>query len=53
MKNKTTNAVKQAIIKIQEAIEILENVKNDNEQVDETKDALGYAIADLEQELNS
>ena len=53
MKHETENAVKLAMIKIQEAIDLLENVKGDNDEVDEVCDELGYKIADLEFELNS
>ena len=53
MKHKTENAVKLAMIKIQEAIELLEKVKGDNDEVDEVRDELGYKIADLEFILNS
>lgn len=53
MKSKTITAAKQAMALIQEAIDLLENVKGDNEQIDETAEALGFAIADLEYELNS
>ena len=53
MKHETENAVKLAMIKIQEAIDLLENVKGDNDEVDEVYDELGYQIANLEFELNS
>ena len=53
MKSKTINATKQALKKIQEAIDLLEEVKGDNEQIDETAESLGFAIADLEFEINS
>lgn len=46
------NAVKQAMVKLQEAMDILEKVKGDNEQVDDTADAIGFAFADLEYEVN-
>ena len=52
MKSTTKNAVKKAMIKLQEAIDILEKVKGDIEQVDETADAIGFAFADLEYEIN-
>lgn len=53
MKNTTRNVAKQAMTKIQEAIDLLESVKGDNEQIDDTADSLGFAIADLEFEVNS
>lgn len=53
MKHETENAVKLAMIKIKEAIDLLEKVKGDNDEVDEVCDKLGYKIADLEFELNS
>ena len=52
MKNTTKNAVKQAMIKLKEAIDILEKVKGDNEQIDESADSIGFAVADLEYEIN-
>ena len=53
MKNTTRNAVKKVMNKIQEAMDLLEKVKGDNENIDETADAIGYAYADLEFEVNS
>jgi hypothetical protein len=53
MKHETKKAVKLAMIKIQEAIDLLETVKGDNDEVDEVCDGLGYKIADLEFEINS
>lgn len=53
MKSTTENAAKQAMIKIQEAINLLEKVKGDNEEIDEVSEQLGYKIADLEYEVNS
>lgn len=53
MKHKTKNAVKLVMIKIQEAIDLLENVKGDNNEVDEVCDELSYKLADLEFELDN
>jgi len=53
MKNTTRNAVKKVMNKLQEAMDLLEKVKGDNENIDETADAIGYAYADLEFEVNS
>ena len=53
MKSKTRTAAKQVMALIQEAIDLLEDVQGDNEQIDETAEALGFVIADLEHELNS
>jgi len=53
MKNSTINAAKQAMIKLQEAMDLLEKVKGDNENIDDTAYAIGYAFADLEYEVNS
>ena len=53
MKNTTRNAVKKVMNKLQEAMDLLEKVKGDNENIDETADAIGYAYAYLEFEFNS
>ena len=53
MKNTTRNAVKKVMNNLQEAMDLLEKVKGDNENIDETADAIGYAYADLEFEVNS
>ena len=53
MKSVTKTACKKAMGLIQEAIDILEKVKGDNEEVDATADNLGFAFADLEYEVNS
>jgi hypothetical protein len=52
MKHKTEQAVKLAMIKIQEAIDLLETVKGYNDEIDEVCDELRYKIADLEHEIN-
>jgi phosphopantetheine adenylyltransferase len=51
MKSTTKNAIKQAMLKLEEVIEILEKVKGDNEQIDDTTDAIGFCLADLEYEI--
>jgi len=53
MKQETINAVKKAMILLNEAIDVLERVKGDNDEVDEVTNSLGYKIADLEYEINS
>jgi hypothetical protein len=53
MEKETENAVKLAMIKIQEAIDLLEKVKGENDEVDEVCDDLGCRYADLECEINS
>ena len=53
MKTKLENTVKKAMSNIQEAITLLESVRGQNEQVDETCDNIGFAFADLEYEVNS
>jgi len=53
MKNTTRSAVKKVMNKLQEAMDLLEKVKGDNENIDETADSIGYAYADLEFEVNS
>lgn len=52
MKNSTRKTVKQAMNKIQEAIDLLEKVKGENENVDDTAENIGFAYADLEYEVN-
>jgi hypothetical protein len=52
MRQKTENVVKLAMIKIQEAIDLLETVKGDNDEVDEVCNDLGFKYADLEYEIN-
>ena len=53
MENETRKAVKKAMIKIDEIIDLLEKVKGDNEEIDAVCDNLVYCYADLEYELNS
>jgi len=53
MKADTRSAIKKAMNLIQEAIDVLENVQGDSEEIDETAEALGFAYADLEFEINS
>lgn len=53
MTHKTENAVKQAMVKIQEAIDLLKKVKGDSDEVDEVCEDLGCRYADLEYELNN
>lgn len=53
MKNTTINVVKEAMNKLQEAIDLLETVKGENEEIDEAADSIGFAYADLEFEINS
>jgi hypothetical protein len=53
MTQDTENAVKKAIVLLNEAIDVLQRVKGENDEVDEVCDELGYKIADLEFELNS
>jgi predicted RNase H-like HicB family nuclease len=53
MKEKTRKTVKKAMQKIQEAIDLLEQVNGENEEIDTAYDNLGFAMADLEYELNS
>lgn len=53
MKQQTINTVKQAMIKLQEAINLLEKVKGENEEIDEAADGIGFAYADLEYEVNN
>lgn len=52
MESTTRNAVKKAMVKLQEAIDILEKVKGDNDEIDEVSEQLGYKIADLEYVVN-
>jgi hypothetical protein len=52
MKQETGKTVKLAVIKIKEAINLLETIKYDNDEVDEVCEQLSYKIADLEFELN-
>lgn len=52
MKNETRNVVKQVMVKLQEAIDLLEKVEGENEEVDTLKEDLGYSFADLEYEVN-
>lgn len=53
MKDKTRNKAKQAMIKIQQTIDLLEQITEENEQIEDTAQALGFAMADLEHEVNS
>jgi len=53
MTQDTENAVKKAMVLLNEAIDVLQRVKGENDEVDEVCDELGYKIADLEFELNS
>jgi hypothetical protein len=53
MKHTTLNTVKQAMCKLQEAIDLLESVGGEDGQIDDTAEALGFAYADLEYEVNS
>lgn len=52
MKNSSKKKAKKAMIKIQEAINILEKIKGEHEEFDEAADAVGFAYADLEYEIN-
>lgn len=52
MKDTVRTTVKQAMNKIQEAIDLLNTVKGENENIDEAADSIGYAFADLEYEVN-
>lgn len=53
MKNTTRKVVKEAQQKIQEAIDLLETIAGENEDIDNACESLGFAIADIEYELNS
>lgn len=53
MKNTTRNVVKQAQQKIQEAIDLLETIEGENDAIDNVCENIGFAIADIEYELNS
>lgn len=53
MKNQSINIVKQAMLKVQEAIDLLDQINGENENIDEGKYSLGFAYADLEHEVNS
>ena len=52
MKNETLNTCKKAMILLQSAIELLEKVQGENEDIDSVCDNLGFAFADLEFEIN-
>lgn len=52
MKQETANAVKKAMVLIDEAIDVLKRVKGDNDEVDEVCENLGCQYADLEFEIN-
>jgi prefoldin subunit 5 len=53
MKQSSYNTIKLAMTKIQEAIDLLEKVKGENENIDEAADSVGFAFADLEYEVNN
>ena len=53
MKKSTIKTAKQAMIKLQEAIELLEKVKGDNENIDHTAHAIGFAFGDLKNEIEN
>ena len=44
--------VKKALEHLQAAIDVLEKIKGQNENVDEAADEIRYAFADLEYEVN-
>lgn len=52
MKQESINKTKQALIKIKEAIELLELVKNENDDIDACKENLGFTYAEIEYQLN-
>jgi len=53
MNNETKNVVKQSILKIQDAIDLLKTIKGSIDEIDEVCDELSYKIADLEFEINN
>ena len=53
MTQETQNAVKKAMVLLNEAIDVLQRVKGENNEVDEVCEDLGCRYADLEYEINS
>ena len=52
MKSTSRKVIKEAQQKIQEAVDLLKTVYGENEEVDNVYDSLGFAIADIDYELN-
>jgi len=53
MDNETKNVIKQSILKIQDAIDLLKTIQGSLDEIDEIRNELGYKIADLEFEINN
>lgn len=53
MEQPEINKAKQALLKMQEVIDLLESIKEIPVEIQEVADNIGYAYADLEHELNS
>ena len=53
MKNTTRKVVKEAKQEIQEAMDLLETIDGENDEIDNVCENLGFAIADIDYELNS
>lgn len=52
--NETTKIIsRKALSKIQEAITLLETIEGESTELDEVAEALGFAFADLEYEINN